>query len=39
MCWLTNAWPSTTSVTVFLRSAPSASTGRSTGIAATAAGA
>ena len=26
MCWLTNAWPSTTSVTVFLRSAPSAST-------------
>ena len=28
MCWLTNAWPSTTSVIAFLRSAPSASTGR-----------
>ncbi len=28
MCWLMNAWPSTTSVTLFLRSAPSASTGR-----------
>ena len=24
MCWLTNAWPSTTRVTVFFRSAPSA---------------
>ena len=31
MCWLTNAWPSTTSVTLFFRSAPSASIGRSTG--------
>ena len=27
MCWLMNAWPSTTSVTLFLRSAPRASTG------------
>ena len=38
MCWLTNAWPSTTSVMVFFRSAPSASTGRSQGSVATAAG-
>ncbi len=28
MCWLTNAWPSTTSVTVFFRSAPTARIGR-----------
>ena len=27
MCWLTNAWPSTTSVTVFFRSAPTAKNG------------
>ncbi len=29
MCWLTNAWPSTTRVIVFFRSAPSARIGRS----------
>ena len=28
MCWLTKAWPSTTRVTVFFRSAPTASSGR-----------
>ena len=31
MCWLTKAWPSTTSVIVFFRSAPSARIGRSVG--------
>ncbi len=31
MCWLTKAWPSTTSVMVFFRSAPTARIGRSTG--------
>ena len=31
MCWLTKAWPSTTRVIVFLRSAPRARMGRSVG--------
>ncbi len=39
MYWLMNAWLSTTSVMVFLRSAPTARTGRSAGIVATAPGA
>ena len=39
MCWLTNACPSTTSVTVFFKSAPSARIGRFDGKTATALGA
>ena len=39
MCWLTKAWPSTTRVIVFFRSAPRARIGRFVGKVATAPGA